>query len=528
MVGVVAELLDAVGQAGVGEDQGHRFECAVEPATLGGGAHGIWIGRITGRRVGELVERLAVLLTHRLYRGDERVVGQEGERAVEQSERLKTGLGLIHVGRRYRWRAHTPAHAPARHTRGMPSAGRAKLTSAAKRSARRLVDRALTPHLDQQTTQLAQILDARLEAVTGSTGAPPPVAHPLLTQFNHLLHELRTIELNELPATGKVLLSAGCAGAWYFDWLERAAGPFAHHIGVELYSPRPDGLAADVTWISESASHMPAVADASVDVVFSGQNIEHLWIDDMVGFLLEARRVLRPDGWLVVDSPNRLATEALGWVHPEHTVEFAVAEAHELFELAGFRVASTRGLWNCRDRRSREWLPLTPPPDDAAQILARSAGRFDLDAAFVWWIEARPTGDPVDADRLHAAVATYFARHWPSRVNRGAERPSAARIDGSWVTPAGTVGVVARAGPRPLFAGPVRVPATHPGLTVRVLRSDGAVLATATDSVTEQVPVTEFGVIVELIAEHELAEPLSDVAAIVEMEPDPRPALHDT
>jgi SAM-dependent methyltransferase len=409
----------------------------------------------------------------------------------------------------------------------MPNAGRAKLTSAVKRSARRLVDRALTPHLDQQTTQIAQILDARLGAASGSAEASAPPAHPLLTQFNHLLHELRTIELRELPATGKVLLSAGCAGAWYFEWLERAAGPFERHIGVELYSPRPDGLATDVTWISESASHMPTVADASVDVVFSGQNIEHLWIDDMVGFLLEARRVLRPDGWLVVDSPNRLATDALGWVHPEHTVEFTAAEAHELFELAGFRVVTTRGLWNCRDQQRGEWLALTPPPGDAAQILARSAGRFGVNDAFVWWIEARPTGDRVDADRLRAFVAAFFERHWPARVNRGAERPSATLTDGSWVTPAGTVGVVHRTGALPLFAGEFRVAATHPGLTVRIVRSDGSVLATATASVAEQLATTEFGVTVELVAEHELPEPLIDVAVIVEMEPDPWARAHD-
>ena len=132
----------------------------------------------------------------------------------------------------------------------MSGPGRVKLTSAVKRSARRLVDRALTPHLEQQTTQFAQILDARLGPSPEPPGAPAPAAHPLLADFNHLLHELRTIELRELPATGKVLLSAGCAGAWYFDWLERSAGPFERHVGVELYSPRPDGLAASVHWIS--------------------------------------------------------------------------------------------------------------------------------------------------------------------------------------------------------------------------------------------------------------------------------------
>ena len=75
---------------------------------------------------------------------------------------------------------------------------------------------------------------------------------------------------------------------------------------------------------------MSEVGNASCDLVFSGQNLEHLWPDEVSGFLLEAARVLRPGGHLVVDSPNRLLTAPLNWSHPEHTIELTLAEVAKM------------------------------------------------------------------------------------------------------------------------------------------------------------------------------------------------------
>jgi len=386
--------------------------------------------------------------------------------------------------------------------------------SAFKRSARRLVDRTLTPHLDRQTTDFARVLDERLAA----PAPPAPAGHLLLTAFNHLLHELRTIELRNLPATDRVLLSAGCAGGWYFEWLEAAAGPFERHIGVELYSPRPERLPTGVTWIVETASHMPTIEPASVDVVFSGQNFEHLWIDDMAGFLGEAYRVLRPGGHLVVDSPNRLATEALAWVHPEHTIELTADEAVELFTLAGFDVETVRGLWSCRDRTGA-WQRLEPEPGDAAAILDRAARRSDVDDTFIWWIEARRSDRPVDQDAVAAHVAGLFARHWPARVARGTELLPVV---------AGATGVVYRTAALPLFAGTVDVTASHPQLTVHVQRADGSTVASAPGELTVDLATTEFGAVVELIAERPLPEPVDAPGVTIGQHPrPPQRGAHD-
>ena len=348
-----------------------------------------------------------------------------------------------------------------------------------RRRARRLVDRVLSPSLTIQADEIERRLGPRLDAL----GHPAPDA--ILLDFNELLHELRTIELRRLPVDGGVLLSAGCAGAWYFDWVEECAGPFERHIGVELYSPEPTGLASNVRWIPESAAAMPSVPDGSVDVVFSGQNIEHLWIDGVAGFLAEAHRVLRPSGVLVVDSPNRLVTERLGWVQPHHTIELSPAEAIELFELAGFAARSVRGLWCCRDPRTGRMLDLLPRPSSPREVLERAAGRRPVEDDFVWWIEAERVDDRADPAALRRRVGELFAEHWPERVMRGATG-----VDGA---------VVTRTQGFPVFAGRFRVTASDPGLTVRLSAADGTELAAGARVVEGALDATEFGVIAELI-----------------------------
>ncbi|MCK6413145.1 MAG: class I SAM-dependent methyltransferase [Azonexus sp.] len=49
---------------------------------------------------------------------------------------------------------------------------------------------------------------------------------------------------------------------------------------------------------------MSAVADASVDAIFSSHNIEHLYPHEVALALKEFLRVLKPDGFLVVTCPD--------------------------------------------------------------------------------------------------------------------------------------------------------------------------------------------------------------------------------
>lgn len=89
--------------------------------------------------------------------------------------------------------------------------------------------------------------------------------------------------------------------------------------------------------------------DASFDVVFAGEIIEHLF--DTGAFLAELSRVLRPGGWLVLTTPNLahlpdrlllLLGHSPGQVQPGHPFlrlhirPFTVGTLREALEEAGF------------------------------------------------------------------------------------------------------------------------------------------------------------------------------------------------
>lgn len=173
---------------------------------------------------------------------------------------------------------------------------------------------------------------------------PPLPAPPTPVDVNMLLHRSRGALLRQMPVGAERLLSAGCAGLWYFEWVSQCYGPVQEHWGIEFYTPKPEGLPSNVTWIANTAGNMEAVGDASCDLMFSGQNMEHLWAEEVAGLLVEAARTLKPGGTLVVDSPNRGITEQITWSHPEHTIELTVPEIREMMRLAGFDITKEAGI----------------------------------------------------------------------------------------------------------------------------------------------------------------------------------------
>jgi SAM-dependent methyltransferase len=227
-----------------------------------------------------------------------------------------------------------------------------------------------------------------------------------------MLHEGRSQLLRQLPKRAPVFCSVGCAGTWYFQWIEENCGPIGHHIGLELFAPKPPDLPPNVEWVANSASDMSDVAGDSVDVLFSGQNIEHLFAEQVKGFFHEANRVLRTGGTLCIDSPNRSLTVPLAFSYHEHVLEFSVGEAVTLTRLAGFEVQSVQGVWRCEDTR---WglLSLGPEgnaPQEVERRLAQ-AGANPRDSV-IWWVVARKTG-PV-APEFGAEVDRIFKREFPS------------------------------------------------------------------------------------------------------------------
>lgn len=290
--------------------------------------------------------------------------------------------------------------------------------------------RYFSPRFDALASRLDRIetaLEVLRTAGDGETDAEPEPAHdptPIdFESFDELLHHLRGVEMSRMPRVEGTLLSAGCAGSYYFEWVAECYGPVAKHIGLELYLPKPDDLPPWVQWVKSSVSQMDGVPDRSVDLVFSGQNFEHLFGDDATDFLLECHRVISDEGWLVMDSPQRSIASALNWTMPEHTIEFDSAEAIELVQLAGFDVTAVRGVWLCQEPDSGQLLSLWPAPDseplDAPELVRRAvlaSGRPDL--SFVWWLEARRADREPRVQELRRRHAAIFATAWPERASR--------------------------------------------------------------------------------------------------------------
>lgn len=231
--------------------------------------------------------------------------------------------------------------------------------------------------------------------------------------FNDIIHAERGKLLQLLPRGSRTFCSAGCSGTWYFEWIKANYGPVDRHYGVELYSPKPYDLPDYVTWIENSVSDMHEVPSASIDMLFSGQNIEHLYRDDIEGFLREANRVVRNDGYFCMDSPNRAVTQELGYVQPQHVLELTLDEACELVRASGFTVESTYGIWSCGSDTER--YPSVTEFTSEEEVAERcAAARNDPSRSFIWWVVARKTG-PV-SENLTDLVERIISSAFPAFV----------------------------------------------------------------------------------------------------------------
>jgi SAM-dependent methyltransferase len=86
--------------------------------------------------------------------------------------------------------------------------------------------------------------------------------------------------------------------------------------------------------------------DASVDLIYSGQSIEHVTEEDGDTVLKESFRILRPGGHMAIDTPNaRVARlQQAAFIDPDHKVEYHLDELRGKVVRAGFEVVSERGL----------------------------------------------------------------------------------------------------------------------------------------------------------------------------------------
>ncbi|HVA74657.1 MAG TPA: methyltransferase domain-containing protein [Acidimicrobiales bacterium] len=105
------------------------------------------------------------------------------------------------------------------------------------------------------------------------------------------------------------------------------------------------------TWLGpvyyryHSMTDLSGFADASVDLVYSGQSIEHVPPAEGRKVVKSVYRVLEPGGYFALDTPNGRVTRVQQpqFIDPDHKVEYTLEELLELVTSAGFEIADCKG-----------------------------------------------------------------------------------------------------------------------------------------------------------------------------------------
>lgn len=92
------------------------------------------------------------------------------------------------------------------------------------------------------------------------------------------------------------------------------------------------------------------IGDASVDLVWSGQSIEHVSRKDGEKLCQNVFRVLKKGGSFCLDTPNRYLTEIHtkpvggGFINPDHKFEYYTGDLRDLLKMCGFAIKRQLGL----------------------------------------------------------------------------------------------------------------------------------------------------------------------------------------
>ena len=107
------------------------------------------------------------------------------------------------------------------------------------------------------------------------------------------------------------------------------------------HSERFGGLATEqgtVRYEYRSMADLSFAEDDSVDLVYSGQSIEHVTESDGDAVLSESLRILKPGAFMAIDTPNarvcRLQQEE--FIDPDHKIEYDLDGLRAKVERAGF------------------------------------------------------------------------------------------------------------------------------------------------------------------------------------------------
>lgn len=166
-----------------------------------------------------------------------------------------------------------------------------------------------------------------------------------------------------IPRTCAVIVDVGCDngnGTFVF----RSAFPAARIVGVECVPERLEMARCFLDEGHEGFFQDAPIAPGSVDVVYSGEVIEHVTYAEAETFVAKAATILRTGGQLILTTPNpnyirlwltgRKITD-----EPSHLSQWSLTALKRLVQRHGFAVDHAEGTGRMT-RRVGTILPITP------------------------------------------------------------------------------------------------------------------------------------------------------------------------
>jgi SAM-dependent methyltransferase len=201
------------------------------------------------------------------------------------------------------------------------------------------------------------------------TPAPPPVPTDTNEQYkrdyfhSRFVHDprralvwpevVRYIQRRYIPAGARVL----DVGAGYCDFINHVQASERH--AVDLFERVGEFAAPGVVAHIGSCTDLSGFADDQFDVAFASNLLEHLSRDDVFATLRAIKRVLRPQGRLILLQPNFTYCAATYFDDFTHLQIFTHNGLRDLLEMAGFPLIEMQPRFLPVNMKST--LKYTPP-----------------------------------------------------------------------------------------------------------------------------------------------------------------------
>lgn len=131
-----------------------------------------------------------------------------------------------------------------------------------------------------------------------------------------------------------VVLDFGCGGGEFLQAVRAR-----RRIGADRRDSARDRLPPGVEFLTARGVALPELADASVDVIFCSNLLEHLPDRaELLALLAEFRRLLAPRGRLLVLGPNLRYTGPAYWDFFDHVIPLTDRSLREALESQGFAI----------------------------------------------------------------------------------------------------------------------------------------------------------------------------------------------